>query len=106
MALDVALQQKPAQTRQIWLGVFGAATEVGVLLPYSRLHETEADRLGLIYMAMAGYDPNGALGFWQRMAEIKAGQSPPELLSTHPSDQKRINKIREFLPEALQYYKK
>jgi len=76
------------------------------LLPYSRLHESEADHLGLIFMAMAGYDPNKAVEFWQRMSHMKDGQAPPEFLSTHPSDETRIRKIREFLPEAMQYYRK
>ena len=103
-ALSVALQKNPAQTRELWMKAFGVGTEVGVLLPYSRLQESEADRLGLIFMAMAGYDPNNAVVFWQRMAKKKGGQAPPELLSTHPSDEARISKIKEFLPEAMQYY--
>ncbi len=64
MALAVALEQKPGQTTQLWMAVYGAGAQVGVLLPYSRLHESEADRLGLIFMAMAGYDPNKAVDFW------------------------------------------
>jgi len=76
-----------------------------VILPYSRLHENEADHLGLIFMAMAGYDPNIAVGFWERMAK-QGGAKPPEFLSTHPSDQTRINKIKAEIPEAMKYYKK
>lgn len=105
LALNEALQQKPEQTRAIWLGVFGAGVQVGALLPYSRLHESEADHLGLIFMAMAGYDPNGAVAFWRRMAE-SGGSKPPEFLSTHPSDETRIRKIEAELPEAMKYYKK
>jgi predicted Zn-dependent protease len=105
MALAVALEQNPSQTSQLWMAVYGMGAQVGVLLPYSRLHESEADRLGLIFMAMAGYDPNKAVEFWQRMSQMKGGKAPPEFLSTHPSDETRIRKIREFLPEAIQYYK-
>jgi predicted Zn-dependent protease len=105
IALTEALRTKPAATQQLWLAVYGLGAQFGVILPYSRLHEYEADRLGLIFMAMAGYDPNAAIGFWQRMAAQKGGASPPEFLSTHPSDQKRIESIRSLIPEAMQYYK-
>ncbi|MBU2557617.1 MAG: M48 family metallopeptidase [Bacteroidetes bacterium] len=105
MALAVALQEKPEQTQQLWLTAYGVGSQVGVMLPFSRLHEGEADRLGLIFMAMAGYDPNQALNFWQRMANMKSGQAPPEFLSTHPSDATRIKNIKKWLPEAMQYYK-
>ena len=105
-ALAVALQEKPAETQQLWLTAYGIGSQVGVMLPFSRLHESEADRLGLIFMAMAGYDPNEAVSFWQRMANMKNGQSPPEFLSTHPSDATRIRQIKEWLPEAMSYYKK
>jgi len=104
MALAVALDQHPSQTSQLWMAVYGMGAQVGILLPYSRLQETEADHLGLIFMAMAGYDPHKAVEFWQRMAQMKDGQAPPEFLSTHPSDEARIRKIREFIPEAMQYY--
>jgi predicted Zn-dependent protease len=106
MALAVALEQNPSQTSQLWMAVYGMGSQVGILLPYSRLHESEADRLGLVFMAMAGYDPNKAVDFWQRMAQMKTGQAPPEFLSTHPSDETRIRKIKELLPEATQYYRK
>ncbi len=85
---------------------FGLGAQFGVILPFSRLQESEADRLGLIFMSMAGYDPNEAVSFWQRMAQEKGGKAPPEFLSTHPSDATRIRKIRETIPEAMQYYKK
>ncbi len=104
MALEKALETRPEETRALFMAAFGLGAQVGVLLPYSRLHETEADRLGLIFMAMAGYDPNEAVGFWQRMAKLKGGAAPPEFLSTHPSDQTRIRKIREQIPEAMRYY--
>jgi predicted Zn-dependent protease len=105
MALNEALANKPEQTRQLWMTAFGAGVQVGALLPFSRTQESEADHLGLIFMAMAGYDPQTAVPFWQRMAQLSAGKAPPEFLSTHPSDQSRIEKIKAELPEALQYYK-
>jgi predicted Zn-dependent protease len=105
LALDRALSEKPEQTRSLWFAAFGIGAQVGVLLPFSRLHESEADHLGLIFMAMAGYDPNQAVSFWERMAQKKGGQSPPEFLSTHPSDETRIRQIREKIPEAMQYYR-
>jgi predicted Zn-dependent protease len=104
-ALSVALQNKPEQTKQIWMSVYGAGAQVGVLLPYSRTHESEADHLGLIFMAMAGYDPHEAVTFWERMA-ASGGQKPPEFLSTHPADETRIADIKKELPEAMQYYRK
>jgi predicted Zn-dependent protease len=103
-ALSVALQNKPEQTKQIWMSVYGVGAQVGVLLPYSRTHESEADHLGLIFMAMAGYDPNEAVTFWQRMA-AGGGQKPPEFLSTHPADETRIADIKKELPEAMKYYR-
>ena len=106
IALSEALSSQPQQTRDLWLGVYGLGAQVGVLLPYSRTHESEVDRLGLIFMSMAGYDPNVAVGFWERMAAQKQGQAPPEFLSTHPSDKTRIDDIKKNLPEALKYYSK
>ncbi|MDF3077454.1 MAG: family metallopeptidase [Sphingobacteriaceae bacterium] len=76
------------------------------LLKFSRTQESEADRLGLIFMAMAGYDPNTAVSFWQRMSQASQGGAPPEFLSTHPSDATRIADIQKRLPEAMKYYKK
>jgi len=104
-ALTVALEKKPEETRQLWMAAFGVGAQVGVLLPYSRLHESEADHLGLIFMAMAGYDPHISANFWERMAK-QSGAKPPEFLSTHPSDETRINKINTEIPEAMKYYKK
>ncbi|MDZ7372148.1 MAG: M48 family metallopeptidase [candidate division KSB1 bacterium] len=105
VALTVAMRDKPEETRNLWLSLYGVGTTVGAILPYSRLHESEADELGLIFMAMAGYDPNAAIPFWQRMAALKGGQAPPEFLSTHPSDETRIRKIKEILPKAMKYYR-
>lgn len=105
MALQQALAQKSQETQQIFMTAFGLGSQIGVLLPYSRLHETEADHLGLIFMALAGYDPERAPAFWERMAG-QGGAAPPEFLSTHPSDETRLRKIRELIPEAKQYYRK
>ncbi|MFW6237098.1 MAG: M48 family metallopeptidase [Desulfosudaceae bacterium] len=105
MALSRALAEKPEATQSLWMAAYGVGTQFGLLLPYSRLHEKEADHLGLIFMAMAGYDPRAAVDFWGRMAEQGAGRKPPEFLSTHPSDQTRINQIKKLLPEAMSYYR-
>jgi len=105
MALQEALANKPQQTQQIWMTAFGLGAQYGALLPFSRTQESEADHLGLIFMSMAGYNPNEAVNFWQRMSAQKGGQGPPEFMSTHPSDETRIAKIKQDLPEAMQYYK-
>lgn len=104
IALSAALSSKSEETSALFLLAYGVGTQVGVLLPYSRLHESEADRLGLIFMAMAGYDPRNAVDFWKRMSETKKGVSPPEFLSTHPADKKRIENIEKLTPEAMTYY--
>jgi predicted Zn-dependent protease len=78
---------------------------VGFLLPYSRLHESEADRIGLTLMARAGYDPQAAIPFWERMNK-QEGQRPPQFLSTHPAPETRIADIKKYLPEALPYFEK
>ena len=103
MGLDIALQKEPEMTRNIFLTSYGVGSNLGVLA-YSREHELEADRLGLIFMAMAGYNPERALTFWQDMSKI-GGAKPPEFLSTHPSDANRIAKVKKYLPEAKKYYK-
>lgn len=103
MALDVALAQKPQETRDIFMATYGIGSQVGAMLPWSRQQETEADQYGLIFTAMAGYDPREAIPFWKRMAAAGGG-SPPEFLSTHPSDETRLRKLEQFIPEALKYY--
>ncbi len=105
VALNEAIKDEPSATRTIFLTSYGVGTTVAVMLPYSRMHETEADRLGLIFMAMAGYPPEEAVGFWQRMAQSKDGSAPPEFLSTHPADETRIMDIKRNLPEARRYYR-
>lgn len=103
MALDVALSQKPETTRQIAMAAFGVGSSLGVLLPYSRQHESEADELGLYFMAMAGYNPNKAVDFWQRMQALSSG-APPEFLSTHPSNDTRIKQLNTHMAKAMEYY--
>lgn len=103
IGLGVALSEKPQQTQSLFLTSYGAASTLGVL-KYSRTHETEADKLGLIFMAMAGFDPSKSVDFWQRMAKA-GGANVPEFMSTHPSHDTRIKDIQAFLPEALKYYK-
>jgi predicted Zn-dependent protease len=102
MALSVAMSQKPEQTQQIFQQVYGVGAALGALA-YSRKHETEADKIGLCFMAMAGYNPSEAVGFWERMAKA-TGQGPPQFLSTHPSSEQRIKDIKAFLPTAMKYY--
>jgi len=102
IGLQVYMQQKPQQTNDIFMSAFGVGSQLG-MLGYSRQHELEADKLGLVFMAMAGYDPERAISFWQEMAKI-GGNKPPEFMSTHPSDERRIAQIKAFLPEARKYY--
>ena len=105
VALSEAVSQKPEETQNLFMMAYGAGSQLGVMLPYSRDHELEADKMGLIFMAMAGYNPESAVAFWERM-EAAGGAKPPEFLSTHPADKTRINKIKAALPEAMQYYNK
>lgn len=105
MALETALQQKPVETRRIFQAVYGIGAEVGVMMPFSRSQESEADHIGLILMAKAGYDPARAVAFWRRM-QRQSGAEPPEFLSTHPANERRIEELQEKLPEAEKYYRK
>lgn len=106
IAAAAAVGAKDPQKAELYAGLLGVGATVGVLLPYSRLQESEADRLGLIYMAKAGYDPRAARDLWLRMAEAGKGKPrPPQLLSTHPADATRIADIERLLPEALGYYR-
>ena len=102
-AISVATQQKPALTQALFQQSYGAVSQLGIL-KYSRTHETEADKMGLVFAAMAGYNPEVAIGFWERMSKMSTGQMPMELLSTHPSDETRINTLKGFMPEAKKYY--
>lgn len=103
-ALAVAMETQPAQTANIFNQVYGVSSTLGALA-YSRKHESEADKLGLCFMAMAGYDPNAAVAFWERMSKT-GGASPPQFMSTHPSDASRIKDIKEYMPKAMKFYKK
>ena len=103
MALSEAVKTKPEETQAIYMSVFAVGAQYGAMLPYSRQHESEADRIGLIFMAMAGYDPREAPKFWERMS-AGGGQKPPEFMSTHPSDESRIQQLNHHMSEALGYY--
>jgi predicted Zn-dependent protease len=103
--LQIAMSDKPAETQNAFLTAFGVGSQVGLLLPFSRKHELEADHWGLNWAAMAGYNPEEAIPLWQRMEKAGNGQKPPEFLSTHPSEGNRIEQLQKFMPEALQYYK-
>jgi len=105
IGLMVSLRDKPAETQGLFLAAYGVGTTVGAILPYSRLQESEADYMGLVFMAMAGYNPEKAITFWERMAAQSKGITVPALLSTHPPDLARIKKLKEKLPEAMTYYR-
>ncbi len=104
VALQVALAHEPEKTQSIFLMSYRIGSQLGAILPWSRQQETEADKYGLIFSALAGYDPREAIPFWQRMSQAGGG-SPPEFLSTHPSDTNRLKRIKAFMPEALKHYK-
>ena len=102
IGLSLALSQKPQETQDLFLNSYGVSASLGVL-KYSRTHESEADKLGLVFMAMAGYNPQEAVSFWQRMAK-QGGANTMQLLSTHPGDETRIKDISSFMPKAMKYY--
>ncbi|MFZ1688050.1 MAG: M48 family metallopeptidase [Flavobacteriales bacterium] len=103
IALSVALSQKPQWTQDLFLQSYGIGSQLG-MLAYSRNQESEADKMGLIFMAMSGYDPRTAPKFWERMS-ANGGAAPPELLSTHPSDARRVSDLEAYMPKALEYFK-
>ena len=103
MALSEAINSKPEETQAIYMTAFAVGAQYGAMLPFSRQHESEADHMGLIFMAMAGFDPREAPKFWERMS-AGGGAAPPEFMSTHPSDETRIRNLNEHMPEALGYY--
>jgi predicted Zn-dependent protease len=104
--LSVALKDYSAQTRNLWLGIYGGASTVGWTLPHSRKQELEADHLGLLYMARAGYDPRNAVDFWKRFKAHNdaTGNQHWQFLSTHPLDDVRIAELEELMPQALAEY--
>jgi predicted Zn-dependent protease len=105
MALEfgAAMANQPQQTRSLFQQAYGMGTTVGAILPFSRLHESEADEMGLIFTAMAGYDPAKAAPLWKRMSQLSGGQRPPEFLSTHPDPDKRSAKLAEQVRMARAY---
>lgn len=105
VALSVATSSQPAATQNLFMQAYGLGSNVLGILPFSRKHELEADRYGMIWSAMAGYNPREAINLWKRMAAKSNGQNPPEFFSTHPAEQTRINQLEKYLPEALKYYK-
>lgn len=106
-ALSVALSQKPEATQNLFLQAYGIGSNVFGILPFSRRDESEADHYGLIWMALAGYNPQVAVPFWERMEQMTASQggAPPEFLSDHPSNERRIADIKKWLPQAMKYYR-
>ena len=104
-SLQVAMGSNPSATQDILMQSIGAGTEMG-MLKFSRKHESEADKIGLIFMAIAGYDPSAAPKFWERMSSNSDGEQPPEWQSTHPSHETRVSDLNAQLPEAMEYYNK
>ena len=104
VAGNVAIQDP--EKRNMFNQAYGIGSQVGVMLPFSRSHETEADRIGLQIMAIAGYDPSEAAELWKRMKAKSGGQAPPEFLSTHPSNDTRISNLTAWAPAAKQEARK
>jgi len=104
-ALSVALSSKPEATRSLFLQAYDAGSTVGVSLPHSRNQEYEADKFGLVYAALAGYNPREAIPLWERMEKMSSGQKPPEFLSDHPAEGNRIQRLQEQMPNALKLYR-
>ncbi|NPA46150.1 MAG: M48 family metallopeptidase [Chlorobi bacterium] len=96
----LATANAPESERQKWMAIYGYGSTLGVILPYSRKHEAEADKIGQIIMAIAGYDPMSAVRVWEKMSKM-SGQQPPEFLSTHPSHERRMANLRKWAPEAV-----
>ena len=105
IAVALGTSGQEAETQQLWNTVYGIGSQVG-MLAYSRTHETEADKLGMVFMIMAGYNPEEAIQVWVRMSELSKGNAPPEFLSTHPSNETRINNLRAYMPTAIELAKK
>ena len=105
-ALNAALQAGNVGYANQIAGLLGAGAKYGVILPYGRTQELEADRFGLMTMAEAGYDPRAAIDFWTKMGQQSQGKAPPEFASTHPSNERRLNQLREMLPEAMAVYRR
>lgn len=106
MGLQALLGQKSEATRNLVLSAYGIGAQVGVLLPFGRAQESEADHIGIVFMARAGYDPRASVGFWERMGSLGGGARPPEFLSTHPNPETRVRDLKGWMPEALAEYEK
>lgn len=104
LALQLGTREMSSSEQQMLLAAYGAGATLGVVLPYSRYHESEADEIGLLYAAKAGYDPRAAISFWERMEAQKSGAAPPEFLSTHPAGSTRIRKLNQLMPRAVAAY--
>jgi len=104
VALQVAIKDQPEKTQSLYMTAYGIGSQYGAMLPFSRLHESEADKMGLVFMGMAGYDPREAPKFWERMAAQSGGNQPPEFMSTHPSHSTRIKDLNANMGEAMKYY--
>lgn len=100
VGVAVATGGQTAEKQQMWQQYYGIGSQVGGMLPFSRNHESEADMIGLTLMAIAGFNPDNSIGFWERMAAQSGGNAPPEFLSTHPSDATRIAKLKSLIPQA------
>ncbi len=98
--VDLGTANQDMETRAMWNQIYGLGSQLGVVLPYSRLHETEADKLGMVFMIMAGYNPEEAVNVWIRMSQRKDGASGPEFFSTHPANETRISDLKAYLPTA------
>ena len=98
--ISIATGTQSAEKQEMWQQYYGLGSQVGVMLPFSRNHESEADMIGLKLMAIAGYNPDNAVIFWERMAANATGNKPMEIMSTHPSDATRISKLKSQIPEA------
>lgn len=106
VAAGVAVGNMDPQQQQMVMAALGAGTQYGLVLPYGRKHETQADEVGLMLAAAACYDPREAIPLWQRMSELNGGQRPPEFASTHPDPANRMQHLQELMPRALGYYSK
>ncbi len=100
IAVAVATGDQSPEKQQMWMQAYGLGSNLGGLLPFSRSHETEADEIGIYLMAIAGYNPEEAAELWKRMKANSGGQAPPEFLSTHPSNDSRIQNLQSMVPKA------